>query len=202
MNTVYIWIFRHGATAANLERRFLGITDEPILQEEQERLKAVGARGYVKTDGGRAAFSKAEMPLYVSPMLRARMSADALFPGRKQTVVPDFREMDFGVFEYKNHAELDGNPAYQAYIDSEGMLPFPGGESLEEFQERTCAAFLGLDLTSDSVIVAHGGTIMALLDRFSRPHEGYFNWLVPNGGGYRVQWNKERPEMTDMTAFW
>ncbi len=202
MDKVYIWIFRHGATAANLERRFLGTTDEPILPEEQERLAAVGDRGFAETDRGMAVFSKAEMPLYVSPMLRARMSADVLFPGKEHIIVADFREMDFGEFEYKNHAELDGNPAYQAYIDSEGMLPFPGGESLEEFQERTCAAFLGLDLTSDSAIVAHGGTVMALLDRFSRPHEGYFNWLVPNGGGYRVLWNRDRMEMTDMTAFW
>lgn len=35
-------------------------------------------------------------------------------------------------------------------------------------------------------IVAHGGTIMALMDRFSDPHKDYFEWSVKPGESYLV----------------
>ena len=34
-------------------------------------------------------------------------------------------------------------------------------------------------------IVCHGGTIMAILEAFSVPHRDFYDWQVPNGGGYR-----------------
>ena len=34
------------------------------------------------------------------------------------------------------------------------------------------------------LFVVHGGTIMALLDAFSSPHEDYYDWQVKNGCGY------------------
>ena len=33
------------------------------------------------------------------------------------------------------------------------------------------------------VVVAHGGTIMALLDQLSEPHKDYFDWQVKPGEG-------------------
>ena len=44
--------------------------------------------------------------------------------------------MDFGEFEGKNYIELQKDPNYQAWIDSNGTLPFPGGESREAFIKR------------------------------------------------------------------
>lgn len=36
----------------------------------------------------------------------------------------------------------------------------------------------------DIVIVAHGGTIMALMERYAEPHKPYFEWSVKPGEGY------------------
>ena len=35
-------------------------------------------------------------------------------------------------------------------------------------------------------IVAHGGTIMALMERYAEPHKPYFEWSVKPGEGYRL----------------
>ena len=49
--------------------------------------------------------------------------------------------MDFGAFEGHNYQELSGDPAYQRWIDSGGTLPFPEGESREEFIRRNVAGY-------------------------------------------------------------
>ncbi len=36
----------------------------------------------------------------------------------------------------------------------------------------------------DIAIVAHGGTIMALMERYTEPHKPYFEWSVKPGEGY------------------
>ncbi len=56
-------------------------------------------------------------------------------------VDPDLRECDFGQWENRSYRDLKDDPAYQAWIDSQGTLPFPGGEDPEAFRKRCCAAF-------------------------------------------------------------
>ena len=34
------------------------------------------------------------------------------------------------------------------------------------------------------VILAHGGTQMAALERYALPHKDYYEWCGPNAGGY------------------
>ena len=38
----------------------------------------------------------------------------------------------------------------------------------------------------DIAIVAHGGTIMALMESYAEPHKPYFEWSVKPGEGYRL----------------
>lgn len=85
--------------------------------------------------------------------------------------------------------------------------PFPGGESNEVFRKRCCQAFQriteGLQKQEEktgqtlrAAVVVHGGTIMAILERFGTPKKNYFDYQVKNGCGYRLtpvegtdQWN-------------
>lgn len=180
-----LYFIRHGQTRGNREGRYVGRTDEPLLAESREVLSGQGLflREALRPDA-----------LYVSPMLRCRETAQILFPGREQTVVDALRECDFGEFEYRNYRELNGNPAYQRFIDSGGTCGFPGGETLLEFQDRCVSGFCGvIDFEWERkpegsiVFVVHGGTIMAILDRFSHPHKGYFEWQTGNGNGYAAE---------------
>ena len=54
-------------------------------------------------------------------------TARILFPDHSLHTVEELAECDFGDFENKNYQELAGNPDYQEWIESGGMLPFPNG---------------------------------------------------------------------------
>ena len=185
-------LIRHGKTAGNLLGRYIGSrTDEPLCDEGRE-----GLAGKQLPEVER---------LYVSPMKRCVETAEILWPGfdrKKMQKVTDLRECDFGDFENKNYKELSGNGDYQAWIDSNGTLPFPNGESMDAFKSRCLEAF---DRIVEEVsgaeqewiasgktgifragIVVHGGTIMAILEQYGYPKAAYFDYQVKNGCGYRL----------------
>ena len=174
-----IWLIRHGKTFGNTEKRYIGTTDEPLLPEEIPALEALRTKLPEKPD-----------LLISSPLLRCRQTAEALYPGRESVSVPDLRECDFGSFEKKNYKELSGDPAYQAWIDSGGLAPFPGGESVEEFEERCCRGFRavlgeGERLRAGTIVFCvHGGTIMSILHRCAEEKRAYHDWLTENGEGF------------------
>lgn len=170
---VKVYLIRHGATKGNREGRYVGSTDEPILDvgELPDCYKYIHPAKII-----------------VSPLLRCRQTAERIFPDQDQQICEELIECDFGDFEYKNYEELNGNPDYQRFIDTMGESSFPNGESKKEFQRRCIAAFQtvitkhkGEDVL---VFVVHGGTIMAILDRFSEPHKDYYDWQVRNLEGF------------------
>ena len=194
-NQLELFLIRHGETASNRERRYLGRTQEPLSREGRARLFELKQEGIYPEAG----------IVFTSPMQRCLETAGILYPGKMPIVIPEWREIDFGDFEGKNAGELQGDPRYQAWIDSGGTLPFPGGESREEFIRRCC---IGLDKMLDMLrnmeigfqnpaasykqvaggsgkvcAVVHGGTIMALLSKFGGGE--YFDYQVPCGRGYQ-----------------
>lgn len=181
-------LIRHGATKGNREGRYVGSTDEELLGEAVVTLQKQRNRNHVL-------LSQVEM-VAVSPMKRCRHTAALLFPRVRQLVVEAFRECNFGEFEYRNFQELNGNPAYQRFIDTFGKSGFPGGEDRETFQRRCVAGFekimpelenLAGGRNNPIAMVVHGGTIMALLDWYSSPHGDYYDWQTDNGMGYLAE---------------
>ena len=97
-------LVRHGITQGNKEKRFVGRLDVPLAPEGEAMARETAPL-----------MPKVEH-LYVSPMLRCRQTADLLWPGVPRTLVEDLRETDFGIFEGKNHAELQDDPAYRRWL--------------------------------------------------------------------------------------
>ena len=182
-------LIRHGATPGNLEKRYVGRTDEGLteqavlfLQEEALKLREIS--------GNVAA-------IITSPMKRCLETAETLFPEHDYPQVPrvqveDLSECDFGKFEYKNYLELSGDMEYQHFIDTMGAEGFPGGESTETFKARTVKAFrenlarLSLETEDPDktlVFVVHGGTIMAVMEALAKERKSYYDWQVGNGEG-------------------
>lgn len=128
---IRLTLIRHGAAKSNLEHRYLGVSDEALSAEGVEWLIQRKENG---------CYPIAER-VFVSPMLRCRQTAEILFPKAEICVIPDWTEIDFGLFEGKNYEELAGNVFYQRWIDSGGTLPFPSGESREAFVKRTMRGF-------------------------------------------------------------
>ena len=133
-NQIEVYLIRHGATNANREHRYLGRTEEPLSEEGRKTLKSFQRQGIYPDPASLQA-------LFVSPMQRCRETAGLLFGDYEQHIIPEFREMNFGRFEGKNYQDLQGDARYQAWIDSNGTLPFPEGESWEEFIARCRRGF-------------------------------------------------------------
>lgn len=169
-------LLRHGQTSGNALGRYLSSTDEPL------------------TGQGRAAILALRPPavarVYTSPLLRCRQSAALLYPGLPAVPVEGLRECGFGRFENKNFRELAGDPDYQRWVDSGGTLPFPGGESRDQFVRRTLSAFQALDLRGGAAIVAHGGTLMALMSELWGGD--YFDYQTPCATGFLCRWDGAR----------
>lgn len=184
-NQVTLFFIRHGETPANRQKRYIGKTDEPLSPEGRAVLLAH------HKDCPPADF------LFTSPMLRCRQSAALLYPALPGRVIRQWEEIDFGDFEGKNYRELADSAAYQAWIDSGGTLPFPGGESREAFIGRCregllyCLQMLGskasgqnlLENRISAALIVHGGTVMALLSTYGGGR--YFDYACKNGDGYR-----------------
>lgn len=121
---------------------------------------------------------------------------------------------------------MKDNPDYQKWIDSNGTLPFPGGEPREQFIRRSMEGFDRMmsdiliksekntriqngtetqDLKNNCeteipvVAVVHGGTIMAVLSSLTGGE--YFDFQVKNGEGYEtvLEWIQGRWKMTSLT---
>lgn len=172
-----IRFIRHGMTAGNLEKRYVGITDEGLCEEGKQQIIS---RLYQYP-------LKAEEIIYASPLIRCQETAAILFPGVQPILHGGLRECDFGEFEYKNYLELSENKNYQSWIDSGGKEDFPKGEGNEDFKLRCKKAYEDILLSTGNkpiTFVVHGGTIMAILHGYSLEKKSYFDWQVKNGEGY------------------
>ena len=172
-----IILIRHGSTAGNALKQYIGTTDESL--SEEGRLQAAAAGGD-RTVG----------QVWVSSRRRTRETAQLLFPEAEITEVKALDEMDFGEFEGKNYADLQSDPRYTQWVEGGCISACPGGESREEFSLRVCAAFedivhkLHARGEKSAVFVVHGGTIMAIMARFALPKKDYFTYQLKNCRGY------------------
>ncbi len=179
---------RHGETEYNTQKRYQGWRDIPLSEKGRAELV-------------RADFSPAVV--YISPLVRAEQTAQELFPDAELRVIEGLKEMRFGVFEGRSYIDMEHDPDYIAWIGSDGLVKIPGGESKAEFCRRTCATVAELidkALAAGEkqlVIMAHGGTQMAVMEQYAMPKKDYYDWCGPNAGGYicavdPAQWAEKR----------
>lgn len=188
---INLTLIRHGKTPSNREHRYLGVTEEALSGEGRKQLEILAGKDILKKT----------WLLFISPMLRCQESAGILFPGREAYPIEEWREMNFGAYEGKNYEDLKNDSYYQKWIDSNGTLPFPEGESQQEYIKRCHRGLLTATKIIEEKIarevaenqmtesqprnitaVVHGGTIMALLHILAGGN--YFDYQVKNGGGY------------------
>lgn len=184
-------LIRHGTTQGNLERRFIGVTDIPILPEGEELAREVS-----KT-------LPAVDHVYHSPLIRCVQTARLLWPGMAMTAVDDLHETDFGPFEGKNHEELKDDPLYQLWLDTADMSRLPVGESTADVIDRMLRGIRTVISDAEAHgfqrvgVVSHGGSLMALMCACGYPRRpNYYDWVCGNCGGWRVEVQKEPLHLT------
>lgn len=182
-----IYLLRHGETIYNAEGRYQGYQDIPL------------------SETGRAALLQADFDpecVFVSPLSRAKETATLLFPTATQRIVEDLREMSFGVFEGRSADEMSQDADYRRWVDSGCRTACPDGEDMKSFSQRTCTAFAqlldeALARSDDPlVIVAHGGTQMAVMGRYVDKRQDFFSHCAPNAGGYLLEVSAENWQET------
>ncbi len=172
-------LLRHGRTAVNLDNRYNGRTDDPLCEEGLREARAAKANPDISL-------------VYVSPLKRARQTAEICFPNAEQVVVDGLREMDFGDFEGKTAREMENDPVYRAWVDGGCVDACPNGESIPSFAKRAMTAFdwAVRDAAERRLgrvgVTAHGGVIMAVMYGYSHTDVSYFDWYVENCSGFRL----------------
>lgn len=183
-NKIKLVFIRHGLTASNMEKRYIGKTDEGLCAEGKKALEILKTKGIYPVPDY----------LFTGPMKRCAETAKILYPDREAVLIPEWTEIDFGMFEGKNYSQLKDDKLYKEWLDGNGSLPFPNGEGRKEFTARCKKGFLRMlselyktesQKKSKSMVVClivHGGTIMSLMSRY---HKGdYFDYQTENGRGY------------------
>ena len=184
-------LLRHGTTQGNLERRFIGTTDLPLIPQGEALARQT------------AKILPPVEHIYHSPLIRCIQTARLLWPGMDMTAVDDLHETDFGPFEGKSHAELKDDPLYQQWLATSGCGDIPGVESVEAAAKRMArgirwiladAAARGFSRVG---VASHGGSLMVLMNAVGAPKRPNANdWLCGNCGGWRVEAEAEPLRLT------
>lgn len=181
MKTFKLHLIRHGMTDGNAKGQYIGRTDLPVMPEGITELRNLKDNlEYPVVD-----------KVYSSPMLRCRQTAKVLYPDYEPCIVPNLIEYDFGDFEGKTAAELEGLPEYTDWTSGR-INAAPNGEDNTEFTKRIC---LGINEVvrdmmnngiSESAVFMHGGTIMMFLAACGLPRRHMVEWTTDNGRGYTI----------------
>ena len=168
-----IYLIRHGKTPANEQRLYCGSTDMSLSADGIAELQTLS-------------YNIRNARFLTSGMKRTNETLKILFGDVPFVEDARFREVDFGLFEMHSYEELKNRADYQQWIrgDNEANIP-PNGESGQQMTERVLEAFR--DIHEDTVLVAHGGVISAIM-QYCFPEQGKhrYAWQPKNGCGYHL----------------
>ncbi len=178
-----IIFIRHGKTAGNEKKVYLGLTDESLSEKGKE---------IIRNNVARNIYPDCEF-VYTSPLKRCIESKNIIYPHKKHMIIEDLKECDFGEYEYLTYEDLKDFPQYQNWIDSNGMAAFPKGESGSDFRKRSVNGFTQVLIHAQKnkynkiAVVCHGGTIMSVLEKFEESQKNFYDWQIKNGEGFLTE---------------
>jgi alpha-ribazole phosphatase/probable phosphoglycerate mutase len=155
-----LYLVRHGQVADGHTQLYHGHNDIDLSPAGVRQLEALGAQ----LQGVDLA------AVYASDLSRSIRGAEAVCRGRSLSpqVIPEFREINFGVWEGLSFGEIaDRYPeALQARFQDLCCYRIPGGESLMDVRERAMPRLqeiLTEHLGSACLLVAHAGVNRVIL---------------------------------------
>ena len=175
-----VLLARHGQTNDNLEPlRFQGFRDTPLNDTGREQAHALADRVAAQEEPIRA--------LWTSDLRRAHETAEIVGAriGLEPRLDPRLREANRGRWEGYTFEEIKrSDPEKFAHWMRGGAdWRFPGGESLQEQQDRVLAALADIEAAEvlPALAVCHGGAIRVVLcSRDPRGLDAFHSFEVPN----------------------
>jgi probable phosphoglycerate mutase len=161
-----VYYIRHGETAWNAEGRFQGSQDIPL--NELGRSQAVTAGGILAGLIARDGHAPFALPFVASPLSRARLTMELVretlkLPPADYALDDRLREIGYGRWEGLTLPEMqlhDAATFAARNVDKWGIAA-PSGESYASVTLRMREWYDSL--RADTVAVAHGGTMRALM---------------------------------------
>lgn len=166
-----VHLIRHEQTLANREKRYIGWTDQPIIQ----RVEAI---------------IPIEPAIVIgSDLVRCEQTASCYFPHVPFVADERLRELHFGDYEMKTYTDLQHIAEYRSWINDPFHTTPPRGESFAHFQSRVLTAFHEMAaIYSEPVFVVHGGVIKLILaDCFKK---GFHEVHAAHRKLYTVSWEE------------
>ncbi len=181
-------LVRHGESEANVNHMLSGCMDVPLTQHGRMELKALRDNvDYPVSDR-----------YYCSPLQRCQDTFRILFPDRTPIVRDCFKEIDFRSLEgwvLSTKAEIDAY--FASWVADE---PYLDEETFSDVAARAKPAILDTvrecleDGLSSATVVMHSGIMRtAVIALFGQPKEDFLSMSVPNGLGYVVTFDDDRP---------
>lgn len=164
-----VFAIRHGETEWSLNGRHTGVTDLPLTDNG----RALAASLKAALGGRRFAL------VMVSPMLRARTTAELAGLGDEAVVEPDLMEWNYGDYEGLTPAQIHAErPGWMVFRDG-----CPGGESPAQVGERADRVIAATRAAEgDVAIFAHGHILRVLAARWiDLPPEAGQRFLLGTG---------------------
>ncbi|MBA4601491.1 histidine phosphatase family protein [Thermoactinomyces mirandus] len=182
-----MWI-RHGETAANRKKQYIGHTDEPLNEIGQKQAEALAER--------LIRFSKVDA-VVASDLQRALQTAAPFLerrPNLPLTVTPALRECSFGIWEGKTYleAEAAARKAWWNWVNDPVHYAAPGGESLTDLHQRLSGWLEKLEQSHDPgetvAIFTHGGPIRWFFVRhIYKTWDDFWKAMIPHADGWIVE---------------
>lgn len=150
-DTCLALLVRHGATVNNVcyPVKLQGCGSDLPLSAE-------GLRQAEETS--RCLATTALAAVYCSPLLRARQTAEAIarLRGLEVQTVAELTEVDVGQWEGRTWEEVQRQwpDVHAAYMDDPGLMPYLGGESFLQVQQRAHPALQQLLETHPGQLIA------------------------------------------------
>lgn len=174
-----LYLMRHGQTDWNIAHRLQGCQDIPLNDTGRAMAKAA-----------KSACDVIHLDIcFVSPLCRARETAETVLHGRDIPIIIDdrLREIGFGNFEGTENASEDRNhPLWTLFHEPARYTAPPGAESLEALYART-GEFLHdtvypyLAQGKDILIVGHGAMNLSIINQVRDiPLERFWEGLMNN----------------------
>ncbi|SHK53383.1 alpha-ribazole phosphatase [Clostridium cavendishii DSM 21758] len=171
-------LIRHGETKGNEDGIYQGRIDLSLSERGKDQCIEVKEKlKNIKVD-----------KVYVSPLKRAKESAEIIFDKENREYIEELREIDFGLWEGLNYKKISESYSeeYSKFLNSYKDFIFPKGEGFNSFYLRVSKVIKIIYEKSKSeetvAIVAHGGTIRAIIcELLKMDIDGFYNINVYHG---------------------
>lgn len=163
-------LIRHGETNLNLQKRYLSDTDIDLNKKGREQAKRLRQR-----------LAKEKIhKVYSSDNKRALNFAKIAFRGFPIEKSPKLREINFGIFEGMNHAEIMKKypEIYNNWLSNPFATVIPKSENLNNFRKRIIKIFkeiVSLNRNKTIAIVTHAGPIRIIISDILKLKK---NWKI------------------------